>query len=99
MKIGAAILCFTLLFTLPLFAREKSDVIVMNNGDRFTGEIKGLNSGVLYVKFDYMGGTSSIQWSKVNHVESKQLFVVKTEDGKVYSGTLHTAESSAGRPM
>lgn len=99
MKIGAAILCFTLLFTVPLFAREKSDVIVMNNGDRLTGEIKGLDSGVLFVKFDYMDGTSSIQWSKVNHLESKQLFMVKTEDGSVYTGTLHTAEGLAGRPM
>jgi len=99
MNIRASILCFTLLFTLPLFAREKSDVIVMNNGDRFTGEIKGLDSGVLFVSFDYMDGTSSIQWSKVHHVESKQLFVVKTEDGAVYSGTLYTSESPAGRPM
>jgi hypothetical protein len=99
MNIRAAVLSSILLLALPLFAREKSDVIVMNNGDRFTGEITGLDSGVLYVKFDYMEGTSSIQWSKVHHLESKQLFVVKTEDGSVYSGTLHTAESPAGRPM
>jgi Protein of unknown function, DUF481 len=46
-------------------------MIVMNNGDRCTGEIK----------------------------ESKQLFVVRTEGGSVYSGTLQTAESPAGRPM
>jgi len=99
MNIRAAVLCYSLLITLPLFAREKSDVIVMNNGDRFTGEIKGLDSGVLFVSFDYMDGTSSIQWSKVHHLESKQLFVVKTEDGSVYSGTLHTTESPTGRPM
>jgi Protein of unknown function, DUF481 len=99
MNIRAAILGSTLLFAVHLFAREKSDVIVMNNGDRFTGEIKGLDSGVLFVSFDYMDGTSSIQWSKVHHLESKQLFVVKTEDGSVYTGTLHTAESPLGRPM
>lgn len=99
MRIRAVIVSFTLLLTVPLFAREKSDVIVMNNGDRFTGEIKGLDSGVLFVSFDYIDGTSSIQWSKVHHLESKQLFVVKTEDGSVYSGTLKTAESPAGRPM
>jgi Protein of unknown function, DUF481 len=99
MKIRVAILSSTLLFAVHLFAREKSDVIVMNNGDRFTGEIKGLDSGVLYVKFDYMDGTSSVQWSKVHHLESNQLFVVKTQDGSVYSGTLHTPEIPAGRPM
>ena len=99
MNIRVAVLCSTLLLTLTLFAREKSDVIVMNNGDRFTGEIKGLDSDVLYIKLDYMDGTSSVQWSKVNHLESHQLFVVKTEDGSVYSGTLRTAESADGRPM
>jgi hypothetical protein len=99
MNIRALILIFTLLLPVPLLAREKSDVIVMNNGDRFTGEIKGLDSGVLYVSFDYIDGTCSVQWSRVHHLESKQLFVVKTEDGSVYSGTLQTAESPAGRPM
>jgi Protein of unknown function, DUF481 len=98
MNIRATILCFILL-TVPLFARDKSDVIVMTNGDHFTGEIKGLDSGVLFVSFDYMDGTSSLQWSKVHHLESKQLFLVKTEDGSVYSGMLRTAESTAGRPM
>jgi|HubBroStandDraft_5_1064220.scaffolds.fasta_scaffold26424_2 hypothetical protein len=99
MTIRATILCSILLLTLPLFAREKSDVIVMTNGDHFTCEIKGLDSGVLFVSFDYMQGTSALQWSKVHHLESKQLFFVKTEDGSVYSGTLRTAESPGGRPM
>lgn len=89
-----------LLVAAPLCAREKTDVIVMNNGDRLTGEIKGLDSGVLYVNFDYILGTSSVNWSKVNHLESKQEFIVKAEGGAVYSGTLRTAESSGGsRPM
>jgi hypothetical protein len=72
----------------------------MNNGDRLTGEIKGLSGGVLYISIDYMLGTSSVDWSKVNHLESKQEFIVKAEDGSVYSGTLRTAESSGGsRPI
>jgi hypothetical protein len=42
------ILLYALIFALPLFAgRDKSDVIVMNNDDRLTGEIKALNVGVL----------------------------------------------------
>jgi len=35
----------------------------------------------------------------VARLESKQLFLVKTEDGSVYAGTLNTAETPAGRPM
>ena len=92
------IVFWTLLFlAAPLLARDKSDVVVMKNGDHLTGEIKGLDSGVLYVNMDYILGTSSVQWSKVDHLESKQLFIVKTEDGSVYSGTLSTAEES--RPV
>src|SRR5271170_1461210 len=93
----AIILCCVLLLTTPLFARESTDVIVMNNGDHLTGEIKGLNAGVLYVSMKYILGTSSLQWSEVARLESKQLFLVKTEDGSVYTGTLNTGKSTAGR--
>ena len=40
-----------------------------------------------------------MQWSKVDQIESKQLFLVKTENGSVYTGTLSTAEAAAGRPV
>src|SRR5271165_455249 len=99
MNVRTALLCSALLFVAPLFARDKTDVIVMKNGDRLTGEIKGLDSGVLYVNMDYILGTSSVQWSKVDHLESKQLFLVKTQDGSVYTGTLSTAETADARPM
>ena len=84
---------------MPLFAREKTDTIVMNNGDRLTGEIKGLDSGTLSVNFDYISGTASVDWSKVDHLESKQLFLVKTQNGSVYRGTLRTVDSLAKRPI
>jgi len=71
------ILTCVLLLVAPLFARESTDVIVMKNGDDLTGEIKGLNDGVLYMSMQYILGTSSVQWSKVERLESKQLFLVK----------------------
>jgi hypothetical protein len=99
MRIPAIFLAFVLLISIPLCARDKTDALVMKNGDRLTGEIKGLDQGVLYVSFDYILGTSSVQWSKVAHLESKQLFIVKTADGSVYTGTLSTAESDEKRPV
>jgi hypothetical protein len=93
------ILSSTLVIAIPLFAREKADILVMNNGDRLTGEIKGLNSGTLSVNLDYISGTSSVDWSKIDHLESKQLFLVKTQDGSVYTGTLRTVQSSGKRPI
>jgi hypothetical protein len=95
----AVVLCSVFLLATPLFARESTDVIVMKNGDHLTGQIKGLDAGVLYVSMKYILGTSSVQWSEVAHLESKQLFLVKTEDGSVYTGTLNTANISAGRPV
>ena len=100
MKNSTLILCFLLvLVTMPLFAREKNDVLVMKNGDRMTCEVKGLETGVLYVSFDYIDGTTSVDWSKVARLESKQSFLVKTEDGSVHTGTIQTVETSAGRPV
>jgi Protein of unknown function, DUF481 len=94
-----AILSFAIAMAIPLFAREKTDILTMKNGDRLTCEIKGLDSGTLSVNFDYISGTASLDWSKVDHLESKQLFLVKTQDGSVYRGTLRTVDSSAKRPI
>src|SRR6516162_10427369 len=91
----SAVLCLS----VSLLARSKTDVLVMNNGDRMTCAIKGLDEGVLYVDFDYIDGTASVDWTKVAHLESKQLFLVKTEDGSVYEGTLSTPEEGVGRPL
>ena len=99
MKIPSGIVFCILLAAVPLYARDKSDVLVMNNGDRLTCEIKDLDASVLYVSIDYINGTSSVDWSKVRHVESKQLFIVKTQDGSVYTGTIATADSGGGRPV
>jgi hypothetical protein len=92
-------LTLALLFALPLHARDKTDVMVMTNGDRLTCEVKGLDAGVLYVSFDYIDGTASVNWSQVARLESNQLFVVKTESGVVYTGILKTADTPADRPV
>ncbi len=99
MKVRTVVFAFLVLLAAPLFAREKTDVLVMKNGDRLTCEIKGLEDGVLYVSLDYILGTSSVQWSKVAYLESKQLFIIKTQDGSVYTGTLSTAEAEKKRPV
>jgi Protein of unknown function, DUF481 len=99
MKIPAVIVSCILFAAAPLYARDKSDILVMNNGDRVTCEIKALDASILYVSIDYIQGTTSVDWSKVRHVESKQLFMVKTEDGSVYTGTLSTPETGGARPV
>lgn len=87
------------MFAAPASARSKTDVIVMKNGDRMTCEIKGLDNGVLSLSLDYVDGTISVQWSKVARLESKQQFIVSTQGGSVYSGTLAGAEESPDETM
>ena len=83
----------------PLYAREKSDVIVMRNGDKITCEVKSLNSNTLYISVDYILNTISVDWTKVDHIDSSQLFLVKTQGGIVYRGSLATPASPAQRPL
>ena len=99
MTIRAIILCTTLLFSLPLAAKENTDVIVMKNGDRFTCEIQGLSGGVLSVKVKYVDGAMAVQWSEVAHLESNRLFLVKTESGEVYTGKISTGGASNDPPI
>ncbi len=99
MNIRVVVLISILGLPTSLFAREKTDVLVMKNGDRMTCQVKGLEAGVLYVSFDYIDGTASVQWSKVARLESNQLFIVKTEDGSVYTGKLNTPETLGGQPV
>ncbi len=99
MSIRIFLLTGALVFTTSLFAREKTDVLVMKNGDRMTCQVKGLEAGVLYVSFDYIDGTASVDWSKVARLESNQLFIVKTQDGSVYTGKLKTSETPIGQPV
>ena len=95
MRMRTFLLASIFLAALPLFARDATDRLVMKNGDRFTCEVKGLDAGVLSVKFDYADGTTSLDWSKVARLESNQLFVVLMQDGSSLEGTLATAETSA----
>src|SRR6185312_6092507 len=93
------VLFFHLLLALPVYAAPSTDVLVMRNGDRLTCQIKGLSNGVLYVSVPYVIETLSVDWSQVAHLESTQLFFIKTEDGAVYRGTLSTAEAAGDRPV
>ena len=98
MKVRLTLLGAAMLAASPLSARESTDAILMKNGDRITCEIKGLRSNTLYISVPYVLGTLSVDWSRVDHIESKQLFIVKTQDGTVYTGALSTTKIYGERP-
>src|SRR5262245_42171158 len=99
MHARTVLLFLLMIVATPLSARNKTDVLVMNNGDRMTCEVKGLDGGVLFVSFDYIDGTTSVDWSKVARLESTQLFVVKVADGSVYTGKIKTPATAAEQPV
>ena len=48
---------------------------------------------------DYILGTSSVDWTGVDHLASQQLLNVKTQAGMVYTGTIRTVQSPGERPL
>ena len=74
--------------SLPLHAKSKEDVVVMKNGDKFTGEIKKLENGVLYFKADYMVDSVQLDWARVDRLESQDHFNVYLISGKRLTGTI-----------
>ena len=66
---------------------QKTDVVILNNGDRLTGEVKYLRVGILTYKTDNME-TVEIQWNKIKSIETKNFFEVEVSDGRVFYGSI-----------
>ena len=69
---------------------EKTDRLILENGDQFTGEIKKLEFGKLSFSTDHMG-TLSIKWDKIIGLTSKAYYEVELFDGTIYFGALGDA--------
>lgn len=96
MKNGIAqILLYTCLacFSTQVSA-EKTDIIILQNGDRITGEVKGLVSGQLELKTEYMG-TVFIDWENIQDLVSNIDQQVELGDGDRLVGTLDKPQSES----
>ena len=77
-----------LLFSLAGTAlAQKTDVIVMFNGDHVTGEIKSYSAGRLSVETD-IGSDLSLKWNWITSITSDRQFEVETTDGSYSYGSL-----------
>jgi putative salt-induced outer membrane protein YdiY len=72
----------------PAYAKRKDDTVVMTNGDRFTGEIKKLERGILYFKSSYMLESVQLDWTQVDRLESRDSFIVALQNGTRYIGQI-----------
>jgi len=91
----AALIAFFLLSVCPVFAKRKDDVVVMTNGDKFTGEIKSLEFGELIFKSDYMKDSVHLDWKAVKELQSQDTFIVTLSDGERVTGFI-SKEGTSG---
>jgi hypothetical protein len=70
-------------------AAPKTDVIVLRNGDRITGEVKELTRGQLRFKTDN-AGTIYVEWDKVTSLLSGQRLRAELSNGERHIGTALT---------
>jgi hypothetical protein len=71
-----------------LFA-AKTDIVIQQNGDRNTGEIKELKFGKLKYGTDD-AGTIVFEWDKIAYLKTVNHYQVETEEGDKYLGALDT---------
>jgi hypothetical protein len=90
--LGGLLVALSVLSIGPANAqRGKTDVIVLKNGDRVTGEILELEYGLMRLETDDMG-TISIEWSAIASIDSQYVFDVQRAGGRQYAGIIATSE-------
>jgi hypothetical protein len=85
-----AILFFLLaaFLAIPAYAKgPKTDVVILKNGDKITGEVKGLQARILQFDTDAMG-TIAIEWRYIDQIISTESQSVETTDGRLILGRL-----------
>ena len=91
----ASILFLVFLLVLTALAKNVDDVVVLKNGDRLTGEIKGLQRGELRIKSDYMAEAVRLDWAKVERLQSKSTFMIWLVDGKLITNVMRLLPSNS----
>jgi hypothetical protein len=81
-----------LVFWTPVFA-AKHDVVVLRNGDYFTGEVKHLRHGQLKLTTDD-AGVIYIKWDKIVALTTVLQYEVVAKDGGRYVGVLAPASTT-----
>ena len=85
---GTIVLAAILASPLELVAqRVRDEVVELSNGDRVTGEIKGLDRSQLTVRTIDLG-TVQIRWQRVVRLNSNRTLEIELADGRRLQGSL-----------
>ena len=86
---GTIVLTLVVLVATTASAQTRTDVVVLANGDRITGEVSRLERGRLEFKTDD-AGTIYFEWDKIVRLEATREFEVLTSDFRRLIGRLST---------
>jgi hypothetical protein len=67
---------------------KRQDVVIMNNGDHLTGQVKRLQNGLLYVETEYVSGNISLDWNQVKSVQSTATYRIVLNTGQRLVGKI-----------
>jgi putative salt-induced outer membrane protein YdiY len=89
LRAGSFFLLASLLACLCSQAQEKRrDLVVMKNGDHFTGKVKRLQNGLLYIETDYASGNIGLDWNQVQSVQSTATYRIVLNNGHRLEGKI-----------
>ncbi len=69
----------------------QTDSLIFKNGNYIVGEIKSMNRGIITIETDYSDSDFKIEWKGISEIYSNVLFLITTEDGDNYYGTINTS--------
>ena len=72
----------------PAYASDRTDIIVLKNGDRLTGAIRHVGEGILELKCNHGSGRYKVYWDQVERIESKKVVSVELSSGARIRGSL-----------
>ncbi|MEW6368393.1 MAG: DUF481 domain-containing protein [Acidobacteriota bacterium] len=67
---------------------HKDDVVVLENGDRLTGEIRKVEFGMLYLKSDRVADTLRLDWNRVTRLQSTARYEFEIKTGQHHVGVI-----------
>lgn len=77
----------------PVTDEQKSDVLVLRNGDVLTGDFREMARGLVTFKTD-AASTIYVKWPRVVSATSAKVFEIDLDDGRVILGSVAAADSA-----
>lgn len=69
----------------------------MNNGDHFTGEVKRLQNGLLFVETEYVSENIGLDWNQVESVQTTATYRIVLNNGQRLDGKIEKDSSAKAK--